>query len=126
MSDPHIAMQARKTAEIFEERVCGNILPVGARRDRNRQQQAETARKRLKGEPGRTGKNRRTERDRNIQQAGKNRQEKKRSNRQRAKKIGGKGQRETAKTERSRNREKDVKKLPAGEINFDGSGILAQ
>ena len=54
MSDPHIAMQAGKTPEIFEEQVCGKILPVGARRDRNRQQQAETARKRLKGEPGRT------------------------------------------------------------------------
>ena len=50
MPDPHIAMQAGKTPEIFEEQVCGNILPVGARRDRNRQQQAETARKRLKGE----------------------------------------------------------------------------
>ena len=28
--DPHIAMQAGKTPEIFEERVCGKILPVGA------------------------------------------------------------------------------------------------
>lgn len=115
MPDPHIAMQAGKTPEIFEEQVCGKILPVGARRDRNRQQQAETVRKRLKGEPGRT------------------RQEQ--ANRKRTeyttgwKKIGRKKRREqteTAKTERSRNREKDVKKLPAGEINFDGSGILAQ
>ena len=48
MSDPYIAMKAEKTAEIFEERVCGNILPAGARRDRNRQQ-AETGRKNQAG-----------------------------------------------------------------------------
>ena len=50
--DPDIAMKIGKIAEIFEEQACGNILPVGAPRDRNKQQ-AGTARKRLKGEPER-------------------------------------------------------------------------
>ena len=52
--DPYIAMKIGKTTEIFEERVWGKSLPVGARREPNRQQQVGTARKRLKGEPGRT------------------------------------------------------------------------
>jgi len=52
VSDPDIAMKIGKTAEIFEEWVCGNSLPMGAPRDRNKQQ-AGTARKRLKGEPER-------------------------------------------------------------------------
>ena len=51
--DPYIAMKIGKTTEIFEERVWGKSLPVGARREPNRQQQVGTARKRLKGEPGR-------------------------------------------------------------------------
>ena len=46
--DPYIAMKIGKTVEIFEEWVCGNILPAGARRDRNRQQ-AETGRKNQAG-----------------------------------------------------------------------------
>lgn len=39
VSDPDIAMKIGKIAEIFEEQACGNILPVGAPRDRNKQQQ---------------------------------------------------------------------------------------